>query len=113
MANWPSSSLSNPAYGMGDDFYKPMVKSDFEAGYVQSRQIATRGRRLFPMEWPLMPESQFATLITFANSNMGSTFTMSHAVTGEAMTCRFSDGYIRSTIRSPGYREVKVNVEEA
>lgn len=114
MANWPSSSLSNPAYGMGDDFYKAMVRTDFEAGYVQSRQVATRARRVFPnVSWPLMTEAQLTTLKTFANSNMGSTFTMSHAVSGEVMTVRFTDGYVRSTIVSPGYRSVKVALEEA
>jgi hypothetical protein len=50
---------------------------------------------------------------TFVNSNMGSTFTMSHAVTGEYMSLRFSDGYLRSSIVAPGLRSARISVEEA
>jgi hypothetical protein len=113
MADWPVNSIGPPSYGMTDDFYRAQVKSEFEAGYVQSRPTATRGRRLFNLEWTTITESRYVTMKTFVNSNMGSTFTMSHAVTGEYMNLRFSDGYLHSTIISPGLRSAKIAVEEA
>jgi hypothetical protein len=113
MADWPVNSIGPPSYGMTDDFYRAQVKSEFEAGYVQSRPTATRGRRLFQLEWSILSDSKFETMKSFVNSNMGSTFTMSHAVTGEYMNLRFSDGYLRSKIVAPGFRAVTISVEEA
>jgi hypothetical protein len=91
-----------------------MVRSDFEAGYVQSRPIATRGRAQFMVPYKNMPEWEYQVLKTFASSAIGETFPFPHPVTTVGtITCRFTDGVIYSTIVAPGFRDASFGLEEA
>lgn len=113
MADWPVNSIQNPAFGLEDDFFRGEVRSDFEGGYAQTRPRTTRGVFQFPaLEWPLMPEAQFQLLKTFANSNMGGSFNWWHPVSSAQLTCRFAGEKIQSWIVNPGYRRVRVSLEE-
>jgi len=112
MANWPVNSLSPPAYGMGDNYFRKQIASDFEGGYHQSRPAATKGYKIFPMDWPLMPEAQFQTLFTFVKSNTGNSFLWWHPVSSLQYTCWFEDKQypLKSTIISLGYRKVSTTL---
>jgi hypothetical protein len=112
MADWPVNSIQNPAFGMGDDYFRKQVASDFEGGYYQSRPAATKGYQVFPLEWPLIPEAQFQTLRTFAKSNTGNSFNWWHPVSSVQYTCWFEDKQypVKSVIASPGYRRVRTTL---
>jgi hypothetical protein len=113
MADWPVNSIQNPAYGMGDDYFRAEIRSDYEGGYAQTRPRATRGISQFPpLEWPIMPEAQYQTLLTFAKSNMGGSFNWWHPVSSAQYLCRFTGEKIFSRPVSPGYRYVRAYLEE-
>lgn len=110
MADWPS--ISNPDYGLEEDHYKPQIRTEFEGNYVQSRARATRSINRWNLTWALLLEADFQTLLTFFDTNLGSSFTWVHPVTSVSYTCRFSQDTLKSTINLDGYRNVSCMIEE-
>lgn len=112
MPNWPS--IANPSKGFDEEYYLPQAKSEFEANYVQTRKIATRGRHQFALVWNQMSETDYQTLKTFFDTNQGSSFTWTHPISGTSYTCVFSGDSIKSKPGVyPGYRtNVSCPIEE-
>ncbi len=112
MAEWPSM-LPTPDWDTGDEFYKPQIRQEFEANYVQSRPTATRGRGRWDLKWGRMLESEYQALKTFFNTYQGCSFTWTHPVAGTTHTCVFSANSIKSKWGGPGqWKDVECPIEE-
>jgi hypothetical protein len=110
-ATFPTS-IPNPDYGLKEEIYLPTVRTEFEAGYVQSRRLANRPRRRYSMSWKSMPEAAFQALATFFLTYQGDEFTWTDPVTAVVRTLLFSEDQLDSTISRPGRRTVTLKLEE-
>ena len=91
---------------------KKQVRSDFEAGYVQSRAQWTRTRREFELGWNAMHADDKATLEAFFSANQGSTFDWQHP-DGTTYTVRFADDSIEFDHRAAKLWQCSIMLEEA
>ncbi len=110
MADWPS--IASPGYGIKEAVYKPQIRQEFEANYVQSRPRSTRSVKRWTLSWGLLSESDYGLLLAFFEANQGNTFTWTHPVTSVSYTCRFSTDTLESEIAFTGWRKVTVHIEE-
>lgn len=110
MATWPS--IANPDFGMEEDIYKPIVRIEKEANYVQVRKRTTRDRGRWNLSWKAMSETDYQTLLTFFTTNQGSSFTWVHPKSSVSYTCVFSGDSLVSKIISPTRRSVNLAIEE-
>ncbi|MCE5265670.1 MAG: hypothetical protein LLG97_19350 [Deltaproteobacteria bacterium] len=101
MANWPT--LPSPDTGTKEAVYKPQLKLEFEANYIQSAPRATRHRRRFPLTWELMTEAEYQILEAFFLANQGGSFTYTHPIRSTSHTCVFSADSIEHKWRSGGW----------
>lgn len=111
MATWPD--IEKPS-GLSQKPVKKQIRSDFSAGYVQSRPLWTRMRKQFELSWSTMKSSDLSTLESFFESNQGGSFTWTHPETGASYTCLFSDDSIDANFLkgSLDRYKVTVNIEE-
>jgi hypothetical protein len=109
MADWPS--IANANLGSSGELYKPQVRNEFEANYVQSRPRASREIRRFPLRWNCMSEADFSTLETFFIANQGGEFNYTDPRDSTAYVCRFSmDSILWDYVE--GGRRVECPIEE-
>ena len=109
MADFPS--IPSADFGTEEEVYKPQIRTEFEAGYVQSRPRTTREIRRFPLSWSVLSEADYQTLETFFKANQGNSFNWTHPVTAAAYVCRFSTDSLKSVWIGPGYRAVQCPIE--
>jgi hypothetical protein len=107
---WPT--IQAPSFPLSEEVFKPQVKNEFEAGYVQSRPRATVSKRRWKLQWKAMTEAHWNLLSAAFASDQGSTFTWTHPVSGE-YTVRYVGDVVPSTIFANGLRQVSVDLEEA
>jgi len=108
--SWPS--IQAPGFPLSEEVFKPQIRNEFEAGYVQSRVRATVSKRRWKLQWKAMTEADWTSLAAAFASDQGSTFTWTHPVSGE-YTVRYSGDGLQSTIFANGLRQVSVDLEEA
>lgn len=105
-------SITAPDYGLDERLYKPQVRQEFEAGYVQSRPRFTRARRRWSLSWSSLPEIEYQALAAFFTEHQGSAFEWEHPRTHVIHVCRFSGDELPGTISRPGRRSVQCLMEE-
>lgn len=90
MADYPTLSR-NPSYPLTDDAEDPAIKSDFEAGYTQTRARFTRTRRVFEVGYKAMTNADKLLLEAFADTVKGGvdSFAWTHPITSVSYTVRF------------------------
>lgn len=115
MADWPDIEPAD--FGMGEEVYLPQIKTEFEAGYVQSRKKFGVSKERFNQIWgsspeTAMPEGDWQTLKTFFKENQGGVFNWTHPYTGDVYVCRFSSDELKGSWVAPGYRKVECPIEE-
>jgi hypothetical protein len=108
MANWPS--IPNPDFGLEEEIYYPLVRTEKEANYVQARRRSTRDRGRWNLGWKALPEADYQTLLTFFLANLS--FTWTHPKSSVTYTCMFSEDSLKSKIISPTRRYVTCPIEE-
>jgi hypothetical protein len=108
--SWPS--IQAPGFPLEEEVFRPQIKSEFEAGYVQSRPRATVSKRRWKLNWRSMSEADWVSLAGAFAADQGSSFTWNHPVSG-TYTVRYAGDGMRSTIFANGLRQVSVDLEEA
>lgn len=109
MATWPN--IAGPST-LTERSRKKQHKSDFEAGYVQSRPQWTRTRRDFDLGWNALYKDDKITLEAFFDENQGNTFDWTHP-DGTTYTVRFADDSIEFEHKAGPYWTASVVLEEA
>ena len=109
MADFPNIQLPS---GMTEHTIKGQIKSDFAAGYVQSRAKWTRSRKQFSLSWGVMSDADKQTLQTFFDENIGGTFNWTHPLTNTTYTVRFSDDELLAIYVPVSWWKVDLNLEE-
>jgi len=94
-----------------EENYIPMIQSEFEGNYMQTRPRATRVRKRWNLSWGVLPEAEFQTLQLFVNTATGNMFGWTHPVTTSVHTCTIL-GYLNSGVISPGFRSAKIGIGE-
>ncbi|HSV27247.1 MAG TPA: hypothetical protein VLH60_05080 [Sedimentisphaerales bacterium] len=112
MAVWPTM-LPPPSQGVEEELYRPQIRAEFEANYIQTRPRASRGRRRFPLSWKIMSEDDYRMLETFFLTNQGASFEYTHPITANKHTCVFAGDSISARWMSGGRRaDVRCPIEE-
>lgn len=112
MADWPD--IEDPS-GLRESPQKGQIKSDFEAGYVQSRPKFTRTRKRFELSWDAMSNSDKETLETFFDDNLGDTFTWDNPIStasDPSHTVRFVNDSLEFSYRPHNYWQISIELEE-
>jgi hypothetical protein len=112
MNAWPST-LPLPDWDCEEEDYKPQIKDEFEANYVQTGPAASRSRSKFPLGWHLMTEAEYQILKAFRDANQGSCFTYTHPIAATSHVCVFTGNSIKSKWGPVGHRsDVQCPIEE-
>ncbi len=90
MPTFPSLT-AKPIFPVTEQREDSVIKSDFEGGYINTRQRFTRIRRNFQVQYTNMSTSDKGTLDTFVDTVKGGadSFTWTHPITAAAHTVRF------------------------
>lgn len=107
---WPT--IAAPTYGTDGEVYKPQVRTEFEANYVQSRPRSTRETRRWTLVWNVMSEAHYQLLEAAYIADAGNSFSWTEPVTSTAYTVRYGEDSLRWSHVAPGYRSVSVRLEE-
>lgn len=111
MNTWPS--IKAPSYPLSEDYIKPQIKGQFEAGYVQSRPKGTIGKTRWTLRWGALGASDYGTLLAFVEANMGDVFYWTHPQTAVTHQVRFVDDTLKSVIFAKEFRIVELALEQA
>ena len=107
---WPS--IPAPSYTTGGEVYLPVVRTEFEGGYVQSRKLNSRERERWTLHWLNMAESDFQLLKSAFIADQGNSFTWVEPVTSVSHQVKYSEDSLKWAHVEKGYRQVSVALEE-
>jgi len=110
MATWPA--ISEPDYGLSEELYFPIVRTEFDSNYIHVRKRTTRARRRWDLSWNNLTDNDYDLLETFFLANQGVAFTWTHPLSLINYTVVFSGNSLKSSIPVFGYRNVAVAIEE-
>lgn len=111
MTSWPSD-IRTPTK-IDERILRGVIRSDFEAGYVQSRSKWTRSRKKFTLNWSSgLPSGEKNTLEDFFDNNLGDNFDWTNPLNGETYTVIFSDDNINFEFAAPGCYTCTIDLEE-
>jgi len=109
MASWPS--IATPSK-IKESAIKKVIRTTSEGGYIQARARWTDYKQSFELIWSVLTSTDKATLITFFDTNQGTTFTWTHPELATTHTCFFSDDQIVFSSLMSGKWSCKVNIIE-
>lgn len=69
---------------------KKQVRTRMESGVVQSRALYTASKWLFKIGWKYLTTSEYDTLVTFFDANLGGSFNFTHPITDVVYVVRFT-----------------------
>jgi phage-related protein len=111
MANWPS--IAAPTYSTSGRVRLQIIRTPFEAGYVQRRKVATVAKEDWNLVWANMSEADFQTLRTFFKANQGMQIdNWTEPVTGTVWSVAFVSDSLEWSHSNKGHRAVQVAIEE-
>jgi len=89
------------------------IRSDFEAGYTQTRAKFTRMRQTFELKWKYLPSTDYAVLKTYFESTAiggAQSFTWAHGTTD--YVCRFAEDRLTFDYIPPDYYQGGITLME-
>lgn len=90
MADWPA--IQDPTFSMFKQWpYRPQVRTQKEANYVQSRVQFSRTRWHFELGWAGLSDTDYNLLVAFFDANQGGTFNWTHWISGTVYVVGFAD----------------------
>uniref|UniRef100_A0A6M3K7C8 Uncharacterized protein n=1 Tax=viral metagenome TaxID=1070528 RepID=A0A6M3K7C8_9ZZZZ len=99
MSNWPD--IINPDENLFHEWpVKEILRTPFEAGYVQTRPQFTRMRRQFSLGWSALPNSDWLAVIEHFDDNAGAAFNWLHPITATSYSTLYSEGKLPKAIPS-------------
>ena len=109
MANFPD--LGYPKQGFKVTNINKVIKTDFGANYVQTRKAATRPRKKFELGY-FLDNTQYETLETFFNENIGGSFLFTNPLNQTVYNCFFSNTDLVATYTFDDLIQVDLVLEE-
>ena len=91
---------------------KPAYRSEFEAGYVQTRPKYTRPRYRIQLIFDILTETEKQQIEDFFKENQGSSFIWHDGETNTDYTVIFADDNLDFKHDYPKYYSVTINLEE-
>jgi len=85
------------AAGSEDSKTRALLKSESEGAYVKVRPLATKAINRFKLNYKSITKTEFATLETFFDANIGKTFSFTHPDTAVVYTCTFDQEELKKT----------------
>jgi hypothetical protein len=108
--SWPS--IPAPSYMTRGEVYLPVVRTEFEGGYVQSRKRFSREREKWVLHWLNMEEAHFQLLKSAFITDQGNSFPWTEPVTSASHSVKYSEDSLKWSHVEKGYRQVSVALEE-
>jgi hypothetical protein len=94
------------------EVYLPVVRTEFEGGYVQSRKQSSREREKWGLVWNNMTEAHFQLLKAAFIADQGNSFAWVEPVTDVSHQVKYSEDSLKWSHVEKGYRQVSVALEE-
>lgn len=94
---------------------KAQIRSDFEAGYVQSRAKWSKSRRKFRLSWQegrCLKNDEKQILETHFDDNLGGSFSWSHSQISGEFTVIYSNDTVDFKLEGPGIWSTTIELEE-
>ncbi|MBP7528329.1 MAG: hypothetical protein KA801_10405 [Syntrophorhabdaceae bacterium] len=100
-------------YGAKGEHYKPQIRTEKEANYVQVRSGASRSReKNIHLPWDKIPISEYQDIIEFFDAHIGEAFTWTNEATGVTHIVVFAQDTIPYEFVAHGKMKIDVYLEE-
>lgn len=113
MNAWPS--IAEPKFPIQEKTLLPVIKSETDSPYMQTRKKWTAAKKYWTLEWDdkvSLLETDYQTLETFFLANQGSAFTWTHPATSVTYIVFFNQDELDSTIIFPGFRSLTIELRQ-
>ena len=111
MASFPTLSVC-ATNDFKEEIIKPIVKTQFEGNYAQTRPKYTRTTKNFTLKYMFITEADKSTLNAFFETYRGSSFDWTHPRTSTVHSVRFAEDILKYKYLDVGLYEVSVPLEE-
>lgn len=114
MANQAWPSIQAPSFPLQENMEDAVIRSDFAAGYEQTRAKFTRNRTTYGLKWPAMKSSDVESLRTFYKTTLGNGSGMcdwTYPGTSAVHAVRFNSPP-KITLVAPGIYQVECEIRE-
>ncbi|MHA1736996.1 MAG: hypothetical protein ACTSWD_00315 [Candidatus Heimdallarchaeota archaeon] len=93
---------------------RKVLRSDFSAGYVQTRPLWTRTRKKFILKWSAISSADKALLESFFDTHLGASFTWNSSLTDSVIdyTVLFTDDELNFEMICKGWWTLTLELEE-
>jgi hypothetical protein len=108
--NYPT--LPKPRIDTTEEAYTPIVKTEFEGNYLQSRRGAKRIRRKFLLDYKDVTLAEFQTLYDFWKNYAGTNVTFTHFQTSEVIECVIVNETLKKEWVTPLIVSTQIELEE-
>jgi hypothetical protein len=109
MATFPSTPI--PRIGSGQKTKYIVLKTSFEANYLQVRKGSTRGRKVFILNYNSITDDEFETLQSFFDANIGNLFDFVHPKSNETFVVTFQNDELEFTHTTSNRGDTKIILE--
>lgn len=109
MPTFPSSPCAR--VGSSKTVKNAILKTPFEANYLQVRRTSTRKRLMFDLKYDNITEAEFATLETFFNSYVGTIFDYVYPIDSVTYQVTFQNDQLMFNHTDKGYGNTSIILE--
>ena len=112
--NFPDLSRK-PSLRLEEHTQLKTLRSPTEDGYVVTRPLWTRARRVFHVNYEALPMSDWSTLKNFFETSTkggAEEFVWTHPITNDTYNVRFLSDTLSSTTIAPDHVRVEFDLEE-
>lgn len=109
---WPS--IQAPSYPLAITPEDAVIRTEFDAGYQQTRPRFTRNRKTWGLKWTAMPEADWVTLLNFFVSTLANGAGITDWTipgTSSVYAVRFTKPPVASVV-APNIYQVEVEIRE-
>lgn len=111
MAVFPTLSVP-PHKDYTEEIVKPIIKSEFDGNYAQTRPRFTRSTINFSLKFKSMLIADKTTLQAFFSANSGSSFDWLNPTDAVTYTVRFAEDSLSFRHMGAGYYETTIELEQ-
>jgi hypothetical protein len=95
-----------------EEFNLPIIKTEFEANFLQVRRQTSRVRRKFTLDYSNIKLAEFNFLCDFWKANVGIQVTFIHPQTGENIQAVIVTSTLAKRWVTPSILSCKIEIEE-
>jgi phage-related protein len=113
MDSFNDAYTTSPDYGSGGTHYKPKVRTESSANYIQTRPSVSRSRETdITLNWPMLDATEYGSIIVFFDDHQGTAFYWTDPRGVTRIVGFKEDGIKWEWVEPYGYYKLTVVLEE-